>query len=299
MSTVQLKFDKKPANGMAMLKALILPRKGFDAAVGLPELTAQWSGASVDPIALQGFYATLELSPSDFLPITYPHVLAGSMHMNMLSHQSFPIRLLGALHLKNRIVQYRPIALSEVLDIDARWGDFRLVEKGVEFDLHTECRVAGELVWQETSIFFVRGRFGGKETPATVSSFELENVTATEPVHSWHIPSNRGRQYARISGDYNPIHMSAIAAKMFGFKRDIAHGFGVLAQAIGYSEKLNGQNNDKHAIQLDVIFKGPVFLGSDVRIEQNIEQSADRFDVYCEDNERPSLCVSIKSIAER
>ena len=33
-----------------------------------------------------------------------------------------------------------------------------------------------------------------------------------------------GRRYAAISGDYNPIHLGALSAKLFGFKQAIAHG---------------------------------------------------------------------------
>lgn len=296
MSAVQLTFDTPPGNAMAMLKALVLPRKGFDAAVGLPELRAQWLGAQVDPKALQAFYTTLDIAPSEYLPISYPHVLAGALHMNMLSHQCFPIRLLGALHLKNRIVQYRSVASSDPLDIAAKLGDFRVLEKGIEFDLHTELRVAGELVWRETSIFFVKGRFDGQQAPTSEASFELLPLTATELVQQWHIPTNRGRQYARLSGDYNPIHISSIAAKLFGFERDIAHGFGVLAQAIDCSGQLSELAGSEQPTQVEVIFKGPVLLGSDVRLRQNREQSPERYDVYCADNSRPSLCVAIKKV---
>jgi len=297
MSEVRLIFNKKPAVWTALLKALLLPRKGFDADVGLPDIQAQWQGARADSVSLKSYCSTLDIKPVGHLPIAYPHVLVGPMHINMLSHQSFPIRLLGALHLKNRIVQYRPIGCDELIDIDARLGDFCLVEKGVEFDLVTRISVDGNLVWEETSIYFVRGRFGGAEHPATVKSFELTSLPETKVLHSWHVPRNRGRQYARLSGDYNPIHISALAAKMFGFERDIAHGFGVLAQALEYSKRLSDTRADGQAVQVDVVFKGPVFLGSDVSIRQNPEASADRFDLYCDSNSKPSMCVAVNDVA--
>lgn len=297
MSEISLNYNKKPASGMAMLKALVLPRKGFDADVGLPELQAHWHGASVDPVALQNYCSTLDIEAGGYVPIAYPHVLAGTMHMNMLGHGSFPVRLLGALHLKNRIVQYRRIACDELVDIDAKFGDCRLVDKGVEFDLVTGVSVDGNLVWKETSIFFVRGRFGEEDNPDAVKSFELTSLPETEVSHSWHVPKDRGRKYARFSGDYNPIHMSALAAKMFGFERDIAHGFGVLAQALEYSKRLSDISADGQTVQVDVVFKGPVFLGSDASIRQNPEASADQFDVYCDSNLKPSLCVAVNSVA--
>ncbi len=172
MSKISLIYNKKPAAGIALLKALVLPRKGFDADVGLPDIQARWHGARAEPASLQSYFSTLDIQPLGHLPIAFPHVMAGTMHMHILSHQSFPIRLLGALHLKNRIVQHRPIACDETVDIDAKLGDFRLVEKGVEFDLDTVVSVDGNPAWEETSIYFVRGRFGGDQNPAAEKSFE-------------------------------------------------------------------------------------------------------------------------------
>jgi hypothetical protein len=38
------------------------------------------------------------------------------------------------------------------------------------------------------------------------------------------ITENTGWRYARVSGDFNPIHLTARTAKMFGFKQAVAHG---------------------------------------------------------------------------
>jgi acyl dehydratase len=297
MSEIHLHFNEKPANGMAMFK-MALPRAGFDPAVGLPNIQAHWHGAKANQESLGKYFSTLDIKPTDYLPISYPHVMAGTMHMNMLSHKAFPIRLLGALHLKNRIVQYRPVMNNEAVDIDATLGDYRLTDNGVEFDFVTDVSVDGELIWQETSIYLVRGKFGGKENPSLEKSFELKSLTDPSVVHSWNIPKNRGKQYAKISGDYNPIHMSPLAAKMFGFKRDIAHGFGVMAQAMEYSNAVNDLVAKGKSVQVDVVFKGPVFLNSDVSIRQDVEQASERYDVYCENNSRPNICLAVTSVAQ-
>ena len=298
MSETDLHYSAKPGNGMAMVKALVLPRTGFQADVGLPDLQAHWHGARVNADELKNYFATLEIKPTEELPVSYPHVMAGTLHMNILTHKLFPIRLLGALHLKNRIVQYRPIASTEVVDIDVKTGDDRLTDHGVEFDLVTDVTVQGKRVWQETSIYLVRGNFGGKEHPSPTQSFELESLTDAETLKTWHIPKHRGRAYAKISGDYNPIHLSPWLAKLFGFERDIAHGFGVMAQAIDFSNAL-ADLNDGSAVQVDAVFKGPIFLGSDVTIRHNMEQHPDRYDLYCGDNPRPTLCLAVRQSAAK
>jgi len=288
-----------------MTKALLLPRAGFNPAMGLPELNACWRGATADAQALAGYCDTLGIAPSQHLPIAYPHVMAGTLCMNMLAHQSFPIRLLGALHLKNRIVQHRPIGCDEVMDINMKLGGFRLLDKGMEFDFFTEVtEVAqgsepGALLWRETSTYFVRGKFGFDNISAGEKSFELINLEETELLQKWHIPNDRGRAYASISGDYNPIHMSGLAAKAFGFKRDIAHGFGVMAQAIDRANALpDPASQGDNPVQLDVIFKGPIFLDSEVSLKHKPQQVPGRFDLYCGSNPRPNLCIAVTSAAQ-
>ncbi|WP_426416763.1 MaoC/PaaZ C-terminal domain-containing protein [Aestuariirhabdus sp. LZHN29] len=290
MPDLQLTFTTKPAIAPAMLKALLLPRKGFNAHTGLPQIHATWSGARVDPDALGRYLTLLGLPASETLPILYPHVMAGGMHMHMLTHKAFPIRLLGAVHLKNRIVQHRAIRADQALTFDSRMGETRLVEKGVEFDFTTAVIVEGETLWQETTTYFKAGTFGGRDNPSASKSFELASLESATDTSQWSIPTDRGKKYAAITGDYNPIHMSSLLAKLFGFKRDIAHGFGVLAQAIHHAtHSRTGQDN----LQVDVIFKGPLYLGSDLQIKQNLEQDPSRFDVYCGTNPKPSICAAV------
>jgi acyl dehydratase len=45
-------------------------------------------------------------------------------------------------------------------------------------------------------------------------------------------PADMGRRYGKVSGDINPIHLSALSAKLFGFRRAIAHGLWTNARAL-------------------------------------------------------------------
>ncbi len=296
MSDIQKNYSAKPNSGAAMLRALVLPRKGFNRAVGLPAIKATWTGAQADKKSLNDYLVTLNLEKSAYLPILYPHVMAGSMHTNMLSHKTFPIRLLGSVHLKNRITQYKAIPVNAKMDLHSEISSFRLVKKGLEFDITTVATINGEKVWDEVSINFQSGPFGGKINPSEVHSFMLDNLYNTDKTCSWKVPNNRGKKYAKFSGDYNPIHMSTLAAKLFGLKRDIAHGFGVLAEAIEYSTAIEQAGGIEKILRVDAIFKGPVYLNSDVYLRQNIQQNENRFDVYCGKNPKPSICGEVIAI---
>lgn len=40
-----------------------------------------------------------------------------------------------------------------------------------------------------------------------------------------------GREYGGLCGDLNPIHLHALSAQLFGFKRPIAHALYITAKA--------------------------------------------------------------------
>lgn len=300
MTAINLEFHQAPGIAAATAKALFLRRKGFKAAVGMPEINASWYGAQADQGALKDYCATLDIEFGKTLPVLYPHVMAGAMHMHMLSHKIFPIGLLGAVHLKNTITQHKAINIGDKMDLHAQMGGFRLTAKGVEFDFTTQAKIADEVVWEELSIYFMAGKFGGKENPSSDTSFELASLDQMSDLASWSVPKNRGKKYASISGDYNPIHTSKHLAKLFGFKRDIAHGFGILAQAVNQSERANKTQISAGKCQVDVIFKGPLYLESDASLKQAADASADaqeqRFDLFSGSNPKPSICASLKAI---
>ena len=82
-----------------------------------------------------------------------------------------------------------------------------------------------------------------------------------QPVAVWRLPADLGRRYAAVSGDRNPIHLSAVSARAFGFPRAIAHGMWSAAAVLASME---GRLPD--AVQADVRFTSPVLLPSTVEL---------------------------------
>jgi acyl dehydratase len=112
-------------------------------------------------------------------------------------------------------------------------------------------------VWRGRSTYLARGAHAPEGAPAAdveVSVGALDRMAA-----QWRVPDDAGRRYAKVSGDVNPIHLSALTAKAFGFKRAIAHGMWVKARALA---ALSGRLPD--ALTVDVAFRKPLFLPSTV-----------------------------------
>lgn len=140
--------------------------------------------------------------------------------MALMMEDGFPFPAMGLVHVRNSITQYRPIAEREQLNIKCYLGNLTQVEKGYEFSIFTVVSTGGERVWASESVNFFRG--GGSGVKADKGS-----RGTPEPVTDaieWKVPGNTGRRYGAVSGDRNPIHLYPLTAKLFGFKRQIAHG---------------------------------------------------------------------------
>jgi len=221
--------------------------------------------------------------------------------------------MLGAVHKRNHITQTRPIDLNEILDLSVNVGEFRCLEKGIEIDLRNQVRIKDELVWESISSYFVprshretpyqhsqshqTDQQSDQESPENTGKMSVLPKNPKNLSISWLLATNKGLKYAAISGDYNPIHIATFSAKLFGFKRNIAHGFCLLATSLeqhpATQTKLLNQTmaNDKKTLFLDVEFRGPNFLGETIAMNTEGDSNRTRMDLYCGNNPKPTVCV--------
>ncbi|SNR46378.1 MaoC family dehydratase [Blastococcus mobilis] len=216
-------------------------------------------GVAVDPAHLAAYTRVCRLPLDDVLPATYPHMLAFPLQMALMSDRSFPLALPGLVHVRNRIDVVRPIGAGEPLDLEVWAERFAAHRSGATVDLCATVSAGGQEVWRSRSTYLARGATAPEGAPAAdveVSVGALDRVAAT-----WRVPADAGRRYAKVSGDVNPIHLSGLTAKAFGFKRAIAHGMWVKARVLG---ALAGRLPD--ALSVDVAFRKPLFLPSTVTL---------------------------------
>lgn len=207
-------------------------------------LTAQPVSASFDVSLkhLAAYNSVCGFGLRDALPLTYPHVLGFPLQMKLMTGAGFPFPLPGLVHIANRITQSRPLALCEPLEITVSARDLRPHPQGTQVDVVTS--VSG--VWEGVSTYLRRTGSGSS------GSEELQR-----PIGSavWRVPADIGRRYAAVSGDRNPIHLYPLSAKLFGFKRAIAHGMWTKARCLA---ALEGRLPE--AVAVDVRFKKPLLI---------------------------------------
>ena len=192
---------------------------------------------------------------SDAVPATYPHVLAFGLQLALLTDPSFPLPAIGLIHSANRIEQRRPLSAAERLSLRVSLDPIEPHPRGRSFTIRTEVRCAGEPVWTERSTMLHRGD-GDESVPAPPSPPSAAELARSA---EWRLPGDLGRRYAAVSGDRNPIHLSALTARLLGFRRSIAHGMWTIARCLAaLGPELPG------AFHADVAFKRPILLPATV-----------------------------------
>lgn len=225
----------------------------------LPDTRLARTGVAVDADQLAGYARVCSFPLTGSLPVTYPHVLAFPLQAALMTDRSFPLALPGLVHVRNQISADRPIGVAEELDLEVWAERFATHPRGATVDLCAVVSVGGVPVWRGRSTYLARGATapaGAPPADVEVAVGALDRVSA-----QWRVPGDAGRRYAKVSGDVNPIHLSGLTAKAFGFKRAIAHGMWVKARALA---ALSGRLPD--AMAVDVAFRKPLLLPSTVTL---------------------------------
>ncbi len=99
---------------------------------------------------------------------------------------------------------------------------------------------------------------GDKDKSAKVERPRVPNEV--KELARWDIGSKAGFEFAKLTGDFNPIHWIPPAARAAGFRNVILHGFSTMARAIeGLNRALFAGDVSKLAM-IDVKFTRPLVL---------------------------------------
>ena len=203
-------MNELPTYGSAYAKILFSRKKGGD--VG--QIEERVEGVRIDRSHLRAFLKVAGAVDDGRMPPTYPHVLIGSLHARLISRDDFPHPALGLVHVANRIRVIEPMNLDDSWDVNVRIDGQREAKKGIEFDLITEFTTGGKVVWDQVTTVLRPGkeRLGSGSKPTG----NIRESGAHTRSSTFIAREDIGRKYAAVSGDYNPIHLHASVAKLFG-----------------------------------------------------------------------------------
>ncbi|MES2149467.1 MAG: MaoC/PaaZ C-terminal domain-containing protein [Pseudomonadota bacterium] len=227
MRTIEVDLVASPA---AMLWPLLRARAAAQAPIlALPELTYVRPRVLLSRGHIDAYARVCGFAAAQGVPLTYPQLLAFPLLMMFLASPDCPWPALGTVHLANRIRQHAPLRPGDALRVELATGHLNAHPKGQLFALETRILRDGDLVW-ESSQCLLRRDVKAPCGPAFASSLSTHPPLSVQA--ELDAGAGIGRRYARVSGDYNPIHLAALTARLFGFRRAIAHGMWTKARAL-------------------------------------------------------------------
>jgi hypothetical protein len=223
---------------------------------------------------------------SDALPATYPHVLAFPIAVALMTRDTFPLPLVGLVHVANRIELRRPLTADDRFEFRVHAEDLRPHERGRQVDLVAEALIGGEVVWVGRSTYLRKEKKAEYLRRESRADGERRRDGAEPPTGAalWRLTPRVGTEYAGVSGDHNPIHTSRIGARLFGFPRPIAHGMWSKARCLA---ALEGRLPEAYTV--DVAFKVPVPLPSTVAFTAASAGGGWRFGLHAARSGKPHL----------
>lgn len=251
----------------------------------LPDTTLVLEGQRIHSAHLAAYDRVCGLRYGDVLPATYLHLLAFPLSVRLMTERAFPFPLIGLVHVANSITVHRPARVDESFDITVTTADLRPHPAGTQFDVVASAMVAGETVWASRSTYLRRGKGSGEKKPAT----ELEPQHGT--VSQVRVTPDVAKKYAAVSGDRNPIHVSGLGAKAFGFPSVIAHGMWLQARTLA-----NLEGRLPQSYRVDAAFKTPVLLPSVIAIATQATPEGRTLDVRSAKSGKPHLSGSVSPL---
>jgi acyl dehydratase len=151
--------------------------------------------------------------------------------------------MLAAMNGGCKLVQNAPLPAGEPLEVSARLesidddGRRAILEQRIV----TSTRSAPEAVVAHLYIFVPLSKGKSKEgAKGNGAAKEAKRKPKDKPrvprdareIAFWRLGADAGLDFAKLTGDFNPVHWVPAWAKAFGFRNTILHGFGTMARAI-------------------------------------------------------------------
>ena len=212
--------------------------RGKDSLVTTPSREFRVNGVTIDAAHLAEYCAACGLRISNDVPLTYPYAVTFPIVMSVMNSPDFPFPAVGTIHIRNVIEQYSPITVTDNIDVAVYTESLRRHRHGLLIDIITEVRrspASDDVLWRQRSTMLSKGKAPQTQLPDDRYS-RMRVDLPEDPTTIIHVSASDIKKYANVSGDKNPIHVSRLGAKAFGFPTTIAHGMWSAASLLGIVE---------------------------------------------------------------
>ncbi len=280
MKTVEVTRD--PGLAEMFFGALESSRKRPGRVEQLPEVTLVRHNVVLDAAPIARYTALCGFTPAQGVPLIYPQMLTFALVMQYMNSPDCPWPALGTVHLANAIEQTRSLRAGDRVRVEMATGQLFAHDKGQGYTLELGIFRDDEPVWRATQSLL---RLGVKQPAGAAYVSRIGEAGPLSCQAQFSARADIGRRYGAVSGDRNPIHLSALSARLFGFRRAIAHGMWSKARAL--SCVLPQRELDR--VKVEVEFKTPLFLPSQPTLWTSRSAGSALFEVRDSQGQKPHL----------
>ena len=252
-STPTIEIAQAPGTLAGLAAVLKASRKRPGRIESLPPVCYLRPAVPLDAANIAAYAKVCGYQPEQGVPLLYPQMLTFPLAMAYFASSYCPWPAMGTVHLANRVQQHAPLHIGDVLRVEMRPGLLLAHEKGQVFTLEFQIWKDQTRVWDATQTLLRLGVPNPSGLPYVSALHDAQPLSVQT---SFMADAGIGRRYGRVSGDLNPIHLSALSAKLFGFRRAIAHGMWTQARAL--AAMLPRQALAQADVQVE--FKTPLYL---------------------------------------
>jgi acyl dehydratase len=260
------------------------------AALGRVALSGLRRGMSAEPPVLPGPWieARLPPRPADLVRDYIRHVggdpawYRGRIPAHFFPQWAFPLGakaleglsypLARGMNAGSRIENRAPLPAGEALEVRVR---IETIDDDGKRAIITQRVVTGtsrvpEAIVAEMRVFIPLAAKGPKEAngqkPKAQPKSRPTVPASAHEIAFQRIPENAGLDFAKLTGDYNPIHWLAPYARASGFRTVILHGFSTFARAIEALNRSRFAGDPTRLAVIDARFSRPVVLPARVGV---------------------------------
>lgn len=305
MSSIRRRvFERPPSLVPAWVRAFSSATKPLGDLSDAPFLHMEMLPQRADPGLLARYRRLCGFVDGPWLPMTFPQVMAGALHITMVTDPRFPAPAAGLVHLRNQIEVLQRIGVDDPMHFACHLEPPRQTSRGLEFDLVTLATVHGNPAWRSVITMLSRpaaAKSAGKTAAAEPGSVAVASSAAVAETSGLVLrslllraPEDLGRRYAAIAGDYNPIHLHAATAKLFGFPRAIAHGMWSLARVVAECE----DDLPPCPLKIDGSFRKPVLLPARLLLTASATATGLKVTLRSADGAKVHLVAGVEGIGK-
>lgn len=219
---------------------------------------------------------------------TFAFITAFKASLQTLSQAPIASPILGLIHLSSEFQMLVRHNWCAPFDLKITIDTCEQTDKGLVYTVISDFYQYGTITIRNINTMLNKTK-SYKSKKQNADTVNLEHLTE---ITSWPIKNTTAWSYAKLSGDFNPIHMHKHLAKAFGLRNMIIHGM------YNASKTLSEIKASKAPIssQISIQFNKPCFVPNNVKLVKDEESNS--YGLYSTDGSDRYLKLTSKEKAE-